>query len=133
MVEAFVGTWKLIETKNFDEYMKALEVGLALRTMGKMAKPTTIISVNGDTITLQTESTMKITKIQFKLGEEFDEITADDRKTKTTVIMDNGKMIQTQRWEGKETTLVRELRGDKLILTCTLGEAVCTRTYEKGN
>lgn len=24
MVEAFVGTWKLVDTANFDEYMKAL-------------------------------------------------------------------------------------------------------------
>ncbi|XP_067835705.1 fatty acid-binding protein, liver-like [Heptranchias perlo] len=132
MVEPFVGTWKLVKTENFDDYMKALGVSGVLRKLANKAKPTTTISMNGDTITLQTDSTVKITKIQFKLGVEFDEITADDRKTKTTVIMDNGKMIQTQRWEGKETTLVRELKGDKLILTCTLGDVVCTRIYEKG-
>ncbi|XP_051879149.1 fatty acid-binding protein, heart-like [Pristis pectinata] len=133
MVDAFLGKWHLINTENFDAYMVKLGVGVALRNLAKMAKPTTTISKDGDTIILATDSTIKSTKICFKLGEEFDETTADSRKTKTTVVMDKGKMVQTQRWDGKETTLVRELKDDKLILTCTMGDVVCTRTYQKGN
>uniref|UniRef100_UPI00398E324D fatty acid-binding protein, liver-like n=1 Tax=Pristiophorus japonicus TaxID=55135 RepID=UPI00398E324D len=131
MVEPFLGTWKLAKTEHFDDYMKAIGVGLPLRKLGNTAKPTTIISKNGDIITISTESKVKSTKIQFKLGEEFDETTADVRKTKTTVTLDNGKLVQTQRWNGKETTFVRELRDGKLILTCTMGNVVSTRTYEK--
>ncbi|XP_041045530.1 fatty acid-binding protein, liver-like [Carcharodon carcharias] len=131
MVEAFVGVWGLQASENFDEYMKHLEVGLVQRNMAKTLKPNTIISTDGDTIILETKSSFKSTKIQFKLGEEFDENTADDRKTKTTVTLDNGKLIQIQRWDGKETTLVRELKDGDLILTCTMGDVVCTRTYRK--
>lgn len=47
-----------------------------------MTKPTTIISMEDDVITLKTVSTFKTTEIKFKLGEEFDETTADDRKVK---------------------------------------------------
>lgn len=47
-----------------------------------MTKPTTIISIECDVITLKTVSTFKNTEINFKLGEEFDETTADDRKVK---------------------------------------------------
>jgi fatty acid-binding protein 3 len=47
-----------------------------------MTKPTTVIEVAGDTVTLKTQSTFKNTEINFKLGEEFDETTADDRKVK---------------------------------------------------
>ncbi|XP_072900024.1 fatty acid-binding protein, liver-like [Hemitrygon akajei] len=133
MVDAFLGKWILIKTEKFDEYMAELGVGMTLRSLAKMAKPTTTISKDGDTITIATDSTIKSTKIHFKFGEEFDETTADNRKTKTTVVMDNGKIVQTQRWDGKETTLVRELIDDKLILTCTMGDAVCTRTYQKPN
>uniref|UniRef100_A0A6Q2YKA3 Cytosolic fatty-acid binding proteins domain-containing protein n=1 Tax=Esox lucius TaxID=8010 RepID=A0A6Q2YKA3_ESOLU len=82
MAEAFVGTWNLKESKNFDEYMKALGVGFATRQVGSMTKPTTIIEVAGDTVTLKTQSTFKNTEINFKLGQEFDETTADDRKVK---------------------------------------------------
>ncbi|XP_078396774.1 fatty acid-binding protein, liver-like [Cetorhinus maximus] len=131
MVEAFVGVWGLQATENFDEYMKHLEVGLVQRNMAKTIKPNTIISMDGDTIILETKSSFKSTKIQFKLGEEFDETTADDRKTKTTVTLDNGKLVQIQRWDGKETTLIRELKDGDLILTCSMGDVVCTRTYRK--
>ncbi|XP_051948672.1 fatty acid-binding protein, heart-like [Xyrauchen texanus] len=132
MVEAFVGTWNLKESKNFDEYMKALGVGFATRQVGGMTKPTTIISMEGDVITLKTVSTFKSTEINFKLGEEFDENTADDRKCKSLVTLDGSKLVHVQKWEGKETTLVREVSDNTLTLTLTLGEVVSTRHYVKG-
>lgn len=55
---------------------------MATRKLGSLAKPTTIIEVEGDKVTLKTQSTFKNTEISFKLGEEFDETTADDRKVK---------------------------------------------------
>ncbi|KAG8506890.1 Fatty acid-binding protein, heart [Galemys pyrenaicus] len=131
MVDAFVGTWKLVDSKNFDDYMKSLGVGFATRQVANMTKPTTIIEVNGDVITLKTQSTFKSTEINFKLGVEFDETTADDRKVKTTVTLDGGKLVQVQKWDGQETMLVRELSNGKLILTLTYGSAVSVRTYEK--
>ncbi|KAM6958653.1 fatty acid-binding protein, heart [Aplochiton taeniatus] len=132
MAEAFAGTWNLKESKNFDDYMKALGVGFATRQVGGMTKPTTIIEVAGDSITLKTQSTFKNTEISFKLNEEFDETTADDRKVKSLVTIDGGKLVHVQKWDGKETSLVREVSGDSLTLTLTLGDVVCTRTYTKG-
>ena len=41
-----------------------------------------IISKKGDIITIRTESTFKNTEISFKLGQEFEETTADNRKAK---------------------------------------------------
>ncbi|KAL2080759.1 hypothetical protein ACEWY4_024552 [Coilia grayii] len=131
MAEAFVGTWNLKESKNFDDYMRELGVGFATRQVGSMTKPTTIISMEGDTITLKTVSTFKTTEVNFKLGEEFDETTADDRKVKSLVTVEDGKLVHVQKWDGKETTLVREVNGNALTLTLTLGKVVCTRSYVK--
>uniref|UniRef100_A0AAZ3QG96 Fatty acid binding protein 3, muscle and heart n=2 Tax=Oncorhynchus TaxID=8016 RepID=A0AAZ3QG96_ONCTS len=134
MAEAFTGTWNLKDSKNFDEYMKALgeqRVGFATRQVGGMTKPTTIIEVAGDTVTLKTQSTFKNTEISFKLGVEFDETTADDRKVKSLITIDGGKMVHVQKWDGKETTLVREVSGNALELTLTLGDVVSTRSYVK--
>ncbi|KAM9340085.1 fatty acid-binding protein, heart [Symphorus nematophorus] len=131
MVEAFVGTWNLKNSENFDEYMKELGVGYPTRKIGGMTKPTTIISVDGDKVKLRTESTIKNTEINFKLGEEFDETTADDRKVKSIVTLEDGKLVHIQRWDGKETSLVREVNGSSLVLTLTLGNVVCKRNYEK--
>ncbi|XP_071356349.1 fatty acid-binding protein, heart [Trachinotus anak] len=131
MVEAFVGTWNLKESEKFDDYMKELGVGFATRKVGNMTKPTTVISVDGDKVTVKTQSTIKNTELSFKIGEEFDETTADDRKVKSIVKIEDGKMVHIQKWDGKETSLVREVNGNALTLTLTLGQVVCTRRYEK--
>uniref|UniRef100_A0A673I7E8 Fatty acid-binding protein, heart-like n=1 Tax=Sinocyclocheilus rhinocerous TaxID=307959 RepID=A0A673I7E8_9TELE len=106
-------------------------VGFATRQVGSMTKPTTIISMEGDVITLKTVSTFKTTEINFKLGEEFDETTADDRKVKSMVTLDGGKLVHVQKWDGKETSLLREVNDNSLTLTLTLGDVVSTRHYLK--
>ncbi|XP_041665201.1 fatty acid-binding protein, heart [Cheilinus undulatus] len=130
-MDAFVGTWNLKESVKFDEYMKELGVGFGTRKLGNMTKPTTIISVADDTVKVETKSAVKNTELSFKLGEEFNEVTADDRKVKSIVTLDAGKLVHVQKWDGKETSLVREVNGNKLTLTLTIGEIVSTRHYEK--
>ncbi|XP_038246278.1 fatty acid-binding protein, adipocyte-like isoform X2 [Dermochelys coriacea] len=131
MCELFLGTWKLISSENFDSYMKELGVGFTTRKLGSLAKPSVIISINGDIITIKTESTFKNTKISFKLGEEFEETTVDDRKTMSTVTMDNGSLTQVQKWDGKQTTIKRALVDGKMVVECTVNNVTCTRVYER--
>lgn len=60
-------------------------VGFATRQVAGFTKPTTIIELDGDKVTVKTQSTFKNTEITFKLGEEFDETTADDRHVKVSL------------------------------------------------
>ncbi|XP_007072818.2 LOW QUALITY PROTEIN: fatty acid-binding protein, adipocyte [Chelonia mydas] len=130
MCDLFVGTWKLNSSKNFEDYMRELGVGFATRKIVGVAKPNVIISTNGDVITIRTLSTLKNTEISFKLGEEFEETTADDRKVKSIITLDNGSLVQVQKWDGKETTLIRKLVDGKLVVECTMNNVICTRVYE---
>ncbi|XP_028858133.1 fatty acid binding protein 7, brain, b [Denticeps clupeoides] len=131
MVDAFCATWKLVDSDNFDEYMKAIGVGFATRQVGNVTKPTVIISQEGDKVVLKTQSTFKNTEISFKLGEEFEENTADDRSCKSNVSLDGGKLVHVQKWDGKETKFVRELKDGKLVMTLTFEGVTAVRTYEK--
>ncbi|EHB06310.1 Myelin P2 protein [Heterocephalus glaber] len=131
MSNKFLGTWKLVSSEHFDEYMKALGVGLATRKLGNLTKPTVIISKKGDYLTIRTESTFKSTEISFKLGQEFEETTADNRKTKTLVTLEKGSLNQVQKWDGKETMIKRKLVDGKMIVECMMNGIICTRIYEK--
>ncbi|XP_023680092.1 fatty acid-binding protein, liver-like [Paramormyrops kingsleyae] len=132
MVELFVGKWKMETSDNFDDYMKALGVGLATRQMGNMVKPCFHFAVDDQgVVCMKSQSTLKSTEVKFKLDEEFDETTADDRKTKTVVTLENGKLIQKQTWDGKQTTIERTLQDGKLIVKCVMDDIVATRTYVK--
>ncbi|KAG2468756.1 FABP7 protein, partial [Polypterus senegalus] len=116
MVDAFCSTWKLIDSQNFDEYMKALGVGFATRQVGNVTKPTVIISQEGDKVVIKTQSTFKNTEISFKLGDEFDENTPDDRHCKSTVTLDGDKLVHVQKWDGKETKFTREIKDGKMVM-----------------
>ncbi|XP_015687560.1 myelin P2 protein-like isoform X1 [Protobothrops mucrosquamatus] len=131
MCNKFVGSWKLISSENFDDYMKELGVGLATRKLGNLAKPKTIISMKGDEVTIRTESAFKNTQIIFKLGQEFQETTADGRKTKTVVTLEKGALVQVQKWNGKESTIRRKLIDGRMVVECIMKGALCTRVYEK--
>ncbi|KAJ8009015.1 hypothetical protein DPEC_G00084450 [Dallia pectoralis] len=131
MVDAFCATWKLVDSENFDEYMKSLGVGFATRQVGNVTKPTIIISKDGDNVVIKTQSTFKNTEISFKLGEEFDEATADDRNCKSTVNLDGDKIVHVQKWDGKETKFIREIKDGKMVMTLTFEDIVAVRTYEK--
>uniref|UniRef100_A0A8C5F734 Cellular retinoic acid-binding protein 1 n=1 Tax=Gadus morhua TaxID=8049 RepID=A0A8C5F734_GADMO len=131
MVDAFCATWKLVDSQNFDEYMKELGVGFATRQVGNVTKPTIVISHEDDKVVVKTQSTFKNTEVSGKLGEEFDETTADDRNVKSTFTMEGDNLVQVQKWDGKETKFVRELKDGKMVMTLTFGGIQATRTYEK--
>uniref|UniRef100_A0A8C6XR19 Fatty acid binding protein 4 n=1 Tax=Naja naja TaxID=35670 RepID=A0A8C6XR19_NAJNA len=116
MCEPFLGTWKLISSEKFDDYMKELGVGFATRKIAGVAKPNIIITCSGGVITIKTESSFKNTEISFRLEEEFDETTADDRKVKSIVTLDNGSLNQVQKWDGKETTITRKIVDGKMVV-----------------
>ncbi|XP_076152214.1 fatty acid binding protein 7, brain, a [Alosa pseudoharengus] len=130
-MDAFCATWKLIDSQNFDEYMKALGVPFATRQVGNVTKPTVVISQEGDKFMVKTLSTFKNTEISFKLGEEFEETTADDRKVKAVISMDGNKLLHVQKWDGKESTFVREIKDGKMIMHLTFEGVEAVRTYEK--
>ncbi|KAM8766466.1 fatty acid binding protein 4a [Acanthopagrus latus] len=132
MVEKFVGTWKMISSENFDDYMKAIGVGFATRQVGNRTKPNLVVTVDDQgMVCMKTQSTFKTTEIKFKLNEPFEETTADDRKTRTVVTLENGKLVQKQSWDGKETNIEREVSDGKLIAKCIMGDVVAVRMYVK--
>uniref|UniRef100_A0A4W4FQY0 Cytosolic fatty-acid binding proteins domain-containing protein n=1 Tax=Electrophorus electricus TaxID=8005 RepID=A0A4W4FQY0_ELEEL len=137
MKPPFMGKWKLTKSENFEEYMKAIGVGFASRQMANLAKPSLVFSEgDGGLISMKSTTTFKTVEIKFRLGEEFGEITADDRQAKSTMSLLNGKLIQSQTWEGKTTTIEREIQDGKLIAVsvlqkCIMGDAVSLRTYER--
>jgi hypothetical protein len=132
MAEKFIGTWALDFSEKFDEYMKAVDVSYVTRKMAAVLKPNVILSVNGDTWTLKTESTLKVSETSFKLGEEYEETTPDGRTVMTTFTLDNdGKLVQEQK--GKVPSIItRELIDDNTLLTtCVAKDVTCKRKYKK--
>jgi len=126
-----VGKYVMTKSENFDEYMKEVGVNFMMRKLASTAKPTTEISQSGDEWNIKTSTTFKTTEIKFKLGEPFDEETADGRKCKSTITLDGNKMLHVQDCDGKKYEIVRDFKDKEMVMTLTAGNVTCTRTYEK--
>ncbi|XP_001367150.1 fatty acid-binding protein 9 [Monodelphis domestica] len=130
MLDPFLGTWKLVSSENFDNYLKELGMSFAARNVGGLAKPTVTISAKGEMFTIKTNM-VRTTEISFKLGEEFDETTADNREVKSIITLENGTLVHVQKWQGKETTIKRKIVDGKMMVVCSMNNVVSTRIYEK--
>lgn len=130
-----VGKYKMESSENFDEFMKALGVGMVMRKMGNAATPSVDITEEGGTYSLKTISTFKTTEIKFKLGEEFEETTADGRTVKSTISLDGNKMTHKQTGDKekkeKDSVLLREFTDTEMIMECKVDDIVCKRVYKR--
>merc|ERR1712168_1113826 len=91
-------------------------------------------------ITIETLTSFKNTKIEFKLGETWEEYTADGRYTQTTATVEGDSLVKVQVPDpstGYHTTReVREFKeeGKEMLLHLSIPskpEIVCTRFYRR--
>ncbi|CAG0925547.1 unnamed protein product, partial [Notodromas monacha] len=116
-MDCIIGKWKMVSSENFDDYMKALGVGIVLRNLANVATPTIEFSKgDDDTWTMTTSATFRTVEIKFKLNEEFEEVTGDGRKCATTFSFENGVLTQKQVGKdgSKNSELIRTFKGDDL-------------------
>jgi len=134
-IDKFLGKFQLTKSENFDEYMKKIGVGFALRQIGKSATPVITMTQNGDEYNITSATTFKTVELKFKLGVEFEETTPDGRKVKTTITMENGKLVQRQKAikaGDKESEIIREIdEQDELVTTLICEDVKCVRVYER--
>ncbi|XP_031839721.1 fatty acid binding protein isoform X1 [Nomia melanderi] len=128
--EQFLGKrYKLFNSENFDEFMKALGVGLMTRKVGSSVSPVVELTEDSGLYTLKTTSPFKNSEIKFKLGEEFEEETPDGRKVKSVCTMEGNKLVQIQKGE-KQTTIEREFTPTEMKAIMKVDDIVCTRVYK---
>ncbi|XP_069587630.1 fatty acid-binding protein, adipocyte-like [Ranitomeya imitator] len=133
MGDELVGTWKLTDNNSddFDKYMEKVGVTFLTRKAACHLKPDVNITKNNDEWCIKTTSTFKNTELSFKCGEEFDETTADGRKVKSIVTLENGVLKQKQAWDGKESIITREVKDGRLVATCIFQDVNCVRIYDR--
>merc|ERR1739838_1043787 len=94
MADKIIGTFNLTESEGFDEFMKALGVGMVMRKMGNTIKPSVTFTLEAGTYTMKTASSLKTSEIKFKLGEKFTETTMDGREAETTFTLEGATLTQ---------------------------------------
>ncbi|XP_077105767.1 retinoid-binding protein 7 [Ranitomeya variabilis] len=129
----FTGTWNMVSNENFDRYLQSLGIDIVTRNLAKLIKPQKIIVQNGESFEIQTQSSLRSYRVQFTLGQEFDEDTKglDNRKCKSLVTLDNGRLICVQKGEKKNRGWTHWINGDDLHLELSCEDQVCKQVYRR--
>ncbi|CAG9126048.1 hypothetical protein JYU34_011835 [Plutella xylostella] len=128
----FVGKkYKMTSSENFDDFMKAIGVGLITRKAANAVTPTVELKKDGDNFVLVTSSTFKTTEMKFSPGQEFDEERADGAKVKSVCTFEGNTLKQVQKaQDGSEVTYVREFGPEEMKAVMTTKDVTCTRVYK---
>ena len=77
------GKWQLFQSENFENFMSRLGVSYLVRKLGNKSTPVVTVSKgDDDVLSFKQESLVSTSEIKFKLGEQFDEKSADGRQVK---------------------------------------------------
>merc|ERR1712001_308674 len=138
-----IGDFQMETSEGFNDFMYELSVNIVTRNIANNLYPLQQIRQDkeDEIVTLETLTSFKTTKIEFKLGEEFEEYTADGRYCKTVATVEEGnKLVKVQVPDastGYHTTKeVREWSEDGKDMTLHLmipskPEIVCKRFYKR--
>ncbi|KAM9325508.1 retinol-binding protein 5 [Gastrophryne carolinensis] len=133
MAEELNGRFELVSQENLEEYLKALNINVALRKIVLLLKPEKEFVVEGKHMIVKMLSTFRNYIMDFTLGEEFDEDLGpvDGRKCKTTVTWEGNKLVCVQKGEVPNRGWIQWLEGDVLHVELTARDAVCTQTFRR--
>ncbi|XP_004682216.1 PREDICTED: LOW QUALITY PROTEIN: retinol-binding protein 1 [Condylura cristata] len=129
----FNGYWKMLSNENFEEYLRALDVNVALRKIANLLKPDKEIVQEGDHMIIRTLSTFRNYIMDFQVGQEFEEdLTGiDDRKCMTTVSWEGDKLQCVQKGEKEGRGWTQWIEGDELHLEMRVQGVVCKQVFKK--
>ncbi|XP_005366741.2 LOW QUALITY PROTEIN: retinol-binding protein 1 [Microtus ochrogaster] len=129
----FNGYWKMLSNENFEEYLRALDVNVALRKIANLLKPDKEIVQDGDHMIIRTLSTFRNYIMDFQVGQEFEEdLTGiDDRKCMTTVSWDGDKLQCVQKGEKEGRGWTQWIEGDELHLEMRAQGVICKQVFKK--
>ena len=130
-MESFLNKkFKLESSENFEEYMKALGVDMLKRKLASTWHPVVEVTrEDGDYWTMSTKSMLRSTVCKFKLGEEFDEERADGVMVKSVITVEGNKMKHVMKGE-PESTIIREVNGDEMVVLATVSGVTSKRIYK---
>merc|ERR1712223_1798779 len=118
-----LGKFQLDKSENFDAFMAAVGVGWATRTIGNKTTPVvTVTKDDSDMMTFKQESLVSTSAISFKVGEQFDEKTADGRQVKSTMTLEAPNVLKHEMLGtngGKDSVCVRKFLKDHMECICT--------------
>ena len=134
--DLFPGRYLMDSSEGFDDFMKALGVGMIKRKLANSVVPVNEIEISDDGLyTIRTLTTVRNTELSFHLNETFTEDVIDGRKTQTTATRTGNLLVLDQKGDKskgeKDSVMTREVIGDVMTMKLIVDNVTCVRIYKR--
>jgi hypothetical protein len=111
------GSWSMVKSENFEDYLKAVGVGYVIRKLAAQSKPTLQIINCNKAWSIKMFSSFKSMESTFTEGKPFEEVMPDGQKSQSIAhTQGNSKLVQTQKFKNFESQIVREVNEEGLLV-----------------
>ena len=134
-MEKFFGTWKLVESNNFDQYLQGLGIAYPLRKLAALTSPTvTIKEEDSDGLySVTTDAQIRSVTTTFHLGEMVEERTVDLRAVSSTFNIDKDNCLvltSTDRY-GVTSVDTRSVMGNIMEVLMEVKGVIATANFHR--
>jgi len=134
--DLFPGRYLMESSDKFDDFMKALGVGMIKRRLANSVVPINEVEITEEgRYIIKTLTTVRNTELSFNLDEPFSEDTIDGRRTQTTATRTGNLLVLDQKGDKekgeKDSVMTREVKGDLMTMKLIVDNITCVRVYKR--
>lgn len=131
MSPQIAGKYTFVSQENFEEYLKAEDLGMVKRRVLAQAKPDMVVEINGDNFTVTTITSLKTIKISFTLGRQYTCDPGIDRVSDYITNLEGDDTLVTRNVHDASSTSVMKFTDSQLLVTMTAMGITATRTFKR--
>ena len=131
MTVQIAGKYTFVSQENFEDYLKAEDVGMIIRNVLASTKPDIVVEIDGDNFTITTVTSLKTIKMSFTLGKEYESDPGTNKIGKYITTFEGSDTLFTQNVEDTSATSSIKFSNDQMIMTMTTNGITATRTFKR--
>ena len=125
------GRYEMVASNNYGEFLKAIGVDMMLRNLAEKFRPTVEITEDGERMTLQTLTALKNIRLDFTLGQTFDEEILDGRRARSVITQESNQLLQVSEIDNERWSVDRTFSDGSMKEVLQSKGVVATRVYQK--
>ena len=134
-MDKYFGTWKFVESSNFDAYLIGLGISFPLRKLASLTSPTVIIKQENEEgeFSVTTDATVRSATATFTLGKPTLERTVDLRTVSSIIDLDQERdcLVWTSTHKNGVTSVdTRTVKGDLMQVVMEVEGVFATATFK---
>ena len=125
------GRYEMVASNNYGEFLKAIGVDMMLRNLAEKFRPTVEITEDGERMTLTILTALKNIRLDFTLGQTFDEEILDGRRARSVITQESNQLLQVSEIDNERWSVDRTFSDGSMKEVSQSKGVVATRVYQK--